>query len=131
MNKVEMIENYINSGISPILIENISSSIFKNAVCLEADSDVSLLNGHYEDINFVAPKWYDELLKNSKNAHSLLLINDINKVSQEEQLKFLELFKYKKVGVFDLPDNCIIIATASNLSENPIAEEIYSLVAHI
>jgi len=131
MNKVEMIENYINSGISPILIENISSSVFKNAVCLQADCDVSLLNGHYEDINFVAPKWYDELQKNSKNAHSLLLINDINKVSQEEQLKFLELFKYKKVGVFDLPDNCIIIATASNLSENPIAEEIYSLVAHI
>ena len=130
-NKVEMVENYINAGISPILIEDGSDKMFSNAVRLEADCDASFLNGHYEDINFVAPKWYYELCEKSKNTRSLLLINELNKVSPEEQLKFLELFKYKKISTFDLPDNCVIVVTSSKLKENPIAQDIYSLMAHI
>ena len=130
-SKVEMIESYINAGISPILIEDSSEKMFSNAVKLEADCDVSLLNGHYEDINFVAPNWYNELVEKSKNTRSLLLINELNKVSPEEQLKFLELFKYKKISTFDLPENCVIVVTKSKSEETPIAEDIYSLMVHI
>lgn len=129
--KIVMLENYIKAGISPILLEEISIEIFNNAVILEAECDASLLNGHYEGINFVAPEWYNNILEKSNNTNSLLVINGLNKISEEEQLKFLELFKYKKVSTFELPKNCVIVVTCSNLEDAPIAEEIYSLLAHI
>lgn len=129
--KIIMLENYIKSGISPILLEGISTEIFNNAVIIKAECDVSLLNGHYEGINFVAPEWYNNILEKSKNTNSLLVINGLNNISEEEQLKFLELFKYKKVSTFDLPKNCVIVVTCSNLEEKPIAKDIYSLLVHI
>ena len=129
--KIIMLESYIKSGISPILLEEISTEIFNNAVILEAECDDSLLNGYYEGINFVAPEWYNNILEKSNNTNSLLVINGLNKISEEEQLKFLELFKYKKISTFDLPKNCVIVVTCSNLEESPIVEEIYSLLVHI
>lgn len=129
--KVEMLESYIRAGMSPILMEEVSNDIFKNAVILEADCEESILTGHYEDTKYVAPAWYYELLEKSKNNYALLVVNELNKISLEEQLKFVELFKYKKVSTFKLPENTIIIATAENLEKNPITKEIYTLIVHI
>lgn len=129
--KLVILENYIKLGMSPILMEDISRDIFKNATLLEADCDESLLVGHYEGIDFVPPAWFDELMSKNISENRLLLIPDFNKISQDEQLKFLELFKYKKINTFELPEKTIIIATASNLKENPISEQIYSLMIHI
>ena len=45
--------------------------------------------------------------------------------------KFIEILKYKKISTFELPENCLIIVTCSDLTNNKINEEIYSLVAQI
>lgn len=127
-DKLKILSEYIKSGISPILVENISLLEFEDTVIIEGDCGKELLNGHYEEINFVAPNWYNELIK--KNT-PILVINEINKVSTEEQIKFGEILKYKKVSTFKLPENCITIVTYSNLKENPINESIYSLLAQI
>ena len=124
-----MLEKYIKSGISPILLENIPTSIFEEAVVLEANCDLSLLNGHYEGLDFVAPSWYNKLINQKENP--ILIISEINKISQKEQTKFIEILKYKKISTFDLPKKCLIIVTCSNLKEQPIDEEVYSLTAHI
>lgn len=133
MNKeqIEMINNYIKAGISPILLENIPAKLFKNVTIIKADCDISLLNGHYENIDFVAPTWYQELIEICKENYAVLVIENINTVPKEEQKKFIELLKYKKISTFDLPKNCIIVVTCTNLKEQSIDEEIYSLMAHI
>lgn len=133
MNKdqILMLEEYIRIGMSPVLIENIPAEIFQNAVVLDSKCDISLLNGHYENINFVSPYWYNQLVEKSKIGISFLVIDDINSIPIKEQTKFIEILKYKKISTFDLPENCFIIVTANNLKENPINEEVYSLVAHI
>ena len=61
----------------------------------------------------------------------MLIIKDINNIPEEEQRKFIELLKYKKVYVNKIPENCMIFATYSNLEEKPIEEEVYSFMAHI
>lgn len=126
-----MFEEYIKAGISPVMFEDVDLSQYKNAVVLDADCDISVLNGHYEGIDFVPPEWYENLINNSKNTYCLLVIKDINKIDKKEQLKFVEMFKYKKIGTFDLPKNTVIFVTCSNLQEGEIAQEIYSLLAHI
>ena len=60
-----------------------------------------------------------------------VVIKDINKIPEEEQRKFIELLKYKKVYIHKLPENCMIFVTYSDLKENPIEEEVYSFMAHI
>lgn len=130
-NQITILDNYLKSGIKTILLENININVFEERVELEANCDISLLNGHYENVDFVPPKWYEELTEKSKSALPILVIKDIDKVSQDEQTKFLEILKYRKVSTFYLPENTIIILSCSNPKQFPIAEEIYSLVAHI
>ena len=129
MNKeqVDLLGEYIKAGTSAILIEEIpENAIKKGAVVLEADCSKAELMGHYENLEFIAPEWYKKLMDSSKEHTPVLIIKDINKIPEEEQRKFIELFKYRKVYVHKLPENCMIFATYSNLEE-----ELYSFMVHI
>lgn len=127
-DRIKMLEGILKSGISPILLEDFPVSVFQDAVILESNCDVSELNGHYEETEFCPPEWYKKL---TSKDNAVLVINNINKIPTDEQIKFVEIFKYNKISTFDLPKNCIVIAIASNLKENPINEQVYSLMAHI
>lgn len=134
MNKeqVDLLGEYIKAGTSAILIEEIpENAIKKGAVVLEADCSKAELMGHYENLEFKLPTWYNKLMESSKSHTPVLIIKDINKIPEEEQRKFIELFKYRKVYVHKLPENCMIFATYSNLEERPIQEELYSFMVHI
>lgn len=134
MNKeqVDLLGEYIKAGTSAILIEEIpENAIKKGAVILEADCSKAELMGHYENLEFIAPEWYNKLMDSAKSHTPVLIIKDINKIPEEEQRKFIELFKYRKVYVHKLPENCMIFATYSNLEERPIQEELYSFMVHI
>ena len=134
MNKeqVDLLGEYIKAGTSAILIEEIpENAIKKGAVVLDANCSKAELMGHYENLEFIAPEWYNKLMESSKSHTPVLIIKDINKIPKEEQRKFIELFKYRKVYVHKLPENCMIFATYSNLEERPIQEELYSFMVHI
>ena len=124
----QLLLKYINVGMKNILLEDIPNERFKNNVILASSCDISLLNGHYEGEEFVAPKWYIEL---SKKKNPLLVIENINDIDVNDQKKFIEILKYRKISTFDLPRNCVVILTCSNLKSKPINEEVYSLVVHI
>lgn len=129
--RLELLKTYIKSGVSPLLVSDVPLSIFENSVIIKANIDKSELNGHYDNIDFVPPAWYKELIEKSKEKTSVLIIENINNISLEEQTKFIEILKYKKVSTFDLPKNSIIIVTCTDLSKNKINEEVYSLLAQI
>lgn len=134
MNKeqIDLLGEYIKAKASIILIEQIPENIIeKGAVILDANCSKTELMGRYENLEFVAPEWYKKLMESSKEHTPVLIIKDINKIPEEEQRKFIELFKYKKVYVHKLPENCRIFATYSNLEERPIHEELYSFMVHI
>lgn len=133
MNKerLNLLEIYINSGVSPLLVQNVTSDFFDNLVVIKSNIDRAELNGHYENTNFCPPMWYKELVEKSKVNTTVLLIENINEIELEEQAKFIEILKYKKVSTFDLPKNCLVIVTCSDLSANKINEELYSLLAQI
>ena len=131
MNKdrLELLKSYIEIAVAPILVSNISSDFFDNSVIIKSTIDIEKLNGHYEDVNFCPPKWYDELIKKSKDGFVFLVIENINEISIEEQIKFIEILKYKKVNTFKLPENSLVIVTSSDLSK--INRDIYSLLVQI
>lgn len=134
MNKeqIDLLGEYMKAGTSVILIEEIpEKAIQKGAVVLEANCSNSELMGHYESLEYKNPQWYDKLVESSKEHTPVLIIKDINKIPEKEQRKFIELFKYRKIYVHKIPENCRIFATYSNLETNPIEEELYSFMIHI
>lgn len=134
MNKtqIDLLGEYIKVGKSSVLIEEIPESVIeKGAIVLKADCTNKELMGYYDNLEYITPKWYKELIESSKTHTPVLIIKDINQISEKEQRKFIELFKYKKVYTHKLPENCMIFATYSNLEENPIEEELYSFMVHI
>lgn len=119
--KRELLSTYISNNVAPILEDFLFD--IPDSVVISADvSSEELL-----DIN--EPEWF-RLIKSNSNA-KVLVIDRIDSISKEEQVKFLELLKYRKVGTLELPKNCVIIITANEINKNTINEEIYSLVAHI
>ena len=130
MNKeqVDLLSEYIKVGKS----EEIPDSVIeKGAVVINSDCSNSELMGHYDNLEYKLPEWYNKLNESAKEHTPVLIIKDINKIPEEEQRKFIELLKYKKVYVHKIPENCMIFVTYSDLKENPIEEELYSFMAHI
>lgn len=127
--KKEMLLSYIKSNVTPVLVDFISGSDLKNAVVLPANIDISELNGHYNGTDFIPPTWFNDIL--NTNVNRILIIDKIDTINKEEQLKFCELLEHRKISTFELPRNCIIIVTANEINKDKISEEIYSLVAQI
>ena len=127
--KRELLMSYIKSNVAPILVNFIDGNNIPNSVVLPANIEISELNGHYVNTEFISPEWLNKL-KNS-NTPTILVIDKIDSIPKNEQKKFVEILKYRKVSTFEIPKNTVIVVTAKEINENTINEEIYSLVAHI
>lgn len=128
-DKKEILLSYIKSNVAPILVDFIFDNDLNGAVVVPANVDVKELNGHYDGANFLPPIWLNEIL--STNVSRILVIDKIDSISKEEQLKFCELLEYRKISTFELPKSCVIIVTANEINKDKINEEIFSLVARI
>lgn len=122
---LEMLNTYIKNNVAPILIEKIPKEVFSsNAVVLDAKVDKTLLNGHYEQTEYLPPLWYQEL-----QDKEILIIDQLSSIPKVEQKKFIEILKYRKISTFLLPKECVIIITCDDIQN--ISEEVCSLVAYI
>jgi len=79
----------------------------------------------WKKTNFCPPTWFKDLEQDKEKI--ILVINKIDTIPQEEQLKFIEILKYKQVSTFKLKDNIRIILTAKDKSK--VDNEIKSLSA--
>ncbi len=129
MNQSELLKSFIKSNVAPILINFLNGKDIPNSILLPSNVNISELNGHYENDEFLPPNWLIQITNSSKQG--ILVIDKIDEISKKEQLKFVELLKYRQVSTFKLPESTIIIVTAKEINKNTINEEIYSLVAHI
>lgn len=93
-DKKEILLSYIRANVAPILVDFIFGKDINGAVVLPANVDVKELNGYYDGTDFMPPKWLSEIL--STNASKILVIDKIDAIAKEEQLKFCELLEHKK-----------------------------------
>ena len=126
--KRELLMNYIKSNVAPILVDFIDGNNIPNSVVLPASCEITELNGHYDNTEFVSPEWLNKL---EESIPTILVIDKIDSIPKNEQTKFVEILKYRQVSTFELPKDCVIIVTAKEVNKDKISEEIYSLVAQI
>lgn len=132
MNKeqIDLLGEYIKVGNSIVLIENVPESVIeKGAVVLDSDCSSKELMGYFENLEYKLPDWYVKLKESAKEHTPVLVIKDINKIPEEDQRKFIELFKYKKVYTNKLPEKTMIFVTYQK--DKPIEEELYSFMVVI
>ncbi|MEG1143680.1 MAG: hypothetical protein RSD40_04675 [Bacilli bacterium] len=127
--KSKLLGSYITANVAPILEDFIFGNNIPNSVVIPANINKDELVGHYEETIFLPPKWFSEL--SITNSLQVLVIDKIDTISKEEQLKFIELLEHRKISTFELPENYAIIVTASLINKDTINEEIFSLVAYI
>ena len=128
-NRSEMLKEYLKANTVPVLVDYVFGEDLYDAVVIPANIDPKELNGHYEGENFVPPEWYSKCADTIEG--DILIIDRIDTISKEEQLKFVELLEYRKISTFELPSNTVIIVTANEINKDTINEEIFSLVAVI
>ena len=126
--KKKLLISYIKSNVAPILVDFIDGSSIPNSIVLPADLEITELNGHYDNVEFVSPDWLNKL---DGSTPTILVIDKIDSIPKNEQIKFVEMLKYRQVSTFELPKNTVVVVTAEHINENTINDEIYSLVAHI
>lgn len=126
-DKIEYLSSYLRFNVAPVLIDFLSCADLDATVILPANIPIEELNGKYDGANLVQPKWFDIIASTKKTK--MLVIDKIDTIPIEEQLKFVELLKYRKVSTFELPEDCVIVVTANQTSK--INEGIFSLVAKI
>ncbi|MBP3635927.1 MAG: hypothetical protein J6J17_05735 [Bacilli bacterium] len=129
-DKIEMLGQYLKANIAPILISNIPSSLF-NTIAVIIPSNISKedLYGKIENNKFEYPKWYNELSSNSKK--NMIIVDNLSLIPIDEQLKFHELLKYRKIGDLKIKDNIMIMVISDKVSKETINKDIYSLLVHI
>ena len=124
MNKKELFISYIKANVAPILVDFIGASYIPNSVIIDSNISLSDLVGDKG-----IPSWYLELT--CDNSSKFLVINNIDLISKNEQLKFLELLKDREIGEYKIPDNVVIIVCAEKINKDTINERIYSLVVDV
>ena len=108
--KLDLLKVYLKTNIAPILIQDVDITFLKkDAVILPANIKKPSLNGALSNGKLNEPNWYNELKKRCQNGNGVLIISDLSKISKDEQSKFYEILKYRKVGVLELPKNCVIL----------------------
>ncbi len=119
MNKEKLIEikDVISSLRTPLIVENIYCDIFKNAITIDASSDIK---------NFTdTPMWLNEI-----EGKNYLIIKNIDYISKEDQLKLVDILKYHKVGTNKIY-NTVVVLTVDKMDLNYINDEIISLTVQI
>lgn len=117
MEKLTKTDLKTYSNISPLLIEcdNFDElSNLQDVVVINAEissCELSILNGKN---GLKKPEWYISL-ESKKNP--FLLINQLDKIEEEEQEKFYEMLKYKTISNIDLPKNTKIVLLFKDLKK--------------
>ena len=127
--RLETLISYIKGNAVPVLIDFMFGEDINGAVILPSTIDYRELNGHYEGTEYMPPKWLNEIL--NSNSKNILVIDNIDIITKDEQLKFCELLEHRKISTFELPENCRIIVTAKEINKDKISEGIFSLLARI
>ena len=132
MKIVDLLELYIKNYVAPILVESAEDFDLKKGIEINGNCDMAELQESVDDNGeYQLPNWFKILVDNSDKERTLLIIKNITDCEEDDQMKFYELLKYRKLNTTKLPDNCVIIATCDNLKEKPINPCLYSLMAHI
>lgn len=128
---MERLKGLMSISNEPILVNDVKFN--NNGLDVVIDSKISIdeLNDKFVDGKYVTPNWYNDLVNKSKERKTALVIENINDIDEVAQAKFIDIIKYKKIGLYKLPENIAIFITYNTSSEYKLNDNIASLVMYM
>ena len=108
--------------VSPLIICGTLNRMLESGVIIDA-SISSIELGIVQTAN--GPKKSSWLIDLEQNKSKTLVINNIDKIDEYEQQKFVEILKYKTISSISLPQKTKIVVLCNNL--NKVSSTILSL----
>ncbi len=99
---------------APVLAVDCPIEFFGAATVLPAQIPSSRLGIVNTAHGMQMPTWLDQIM-HGKASHQII-IDGIDLIDRESQLKFYELLKYKMISGVELPRDCTIIVLAKDLT---------------
>ena len=75
-DRKEMLLSYVRANVVPVLEDFIFGKDLEEATILPSNINREELNGHYEETEFMPPKWLEEILESTKEK--LIVIDENN-----------------------------------------------------
>lgn len=107
-----------------IIIEGLDAKLIKDAVIIKADINSQDLGIRIDSNGYIYPKFISEL---ENNKTKILIIDELDEISKEEQEKFYGLIKYKGINGYKFPKETQIIITTKTNGLNKISQDILNL----
>ena len=108
--------------VAPVLLKEINENIKNNAVIITANAFLKQRSITLVDVEPKVPNWLKDCMNSHKN---ILVIEDVDSLSSEDQQNFYELLKYDQLSSVKLPIKTKILLTYKNLRN--ISQTIASL----
>ena len=118
--KLKRLEYFLVDNDSPILVDFAKVKHFNNPVVIESNITEKELYGDNNE-----PSWFQKI--NEANGERVyLIINNITKISKEEQKKFISLFKDRECNNKKIPQNVSIILLIEEQEKELLDKELLS-----
>lgn len=128
---IEKLKELMTISSEPILVKDAKFNNTGLDVVIDSEISIDELNDKFVDGKYVTPDWYNDLVNKAKERKTALVIENINDIDEVAQAKFIDIIKYKKIGIYKLPENIIIFITYNTSSKYKLNENIASLVMHM
>ena len=128
---IERLRELMSISNEPILVNDVKFNNTGLDVVIDSKISIDELNDKFVDGKYVTPDWYNDLVNKSKERKTALVIENINDIDEVAQAKFIDIIKYKKIGLYKLPENIAIFITYNTSSEYKLNDNIASLVMHM
>lgn len=128
---IERLKELMSISDESILIKDVKFNNTGLDVVLDSKISIDELNDKFVDGKYVTPNWYNDLINKSKERKTALVIENINDIDEVAQAKFIDILKYKKIGIYKLPENIVIFVTYNSSSEYKLNDNIASLVMYM
>lgn len=122
--KLKLNEILSNNKSWSIIIEGLDAKLIKDAVIINANINSQDLGIKIDSNGYIYPKFISEL---ENNKTKILIIDELDEISKEEQEKFYGLIKYKGINGYKFPKETQIIITTKTNGLNKISQDILNL----
>lgn len=127
-NTINLIKVLDNNKHNNILLMGITGRDFEDAVIIPATIPSQKLGiGIDDNGQYVYPNWLKEIQDKLSSENILIIIDGLDKISQDEQEKFYGMLKYKGINGYKFPANSQIVCTSKSTDQSKISERILGL----
>lgn len=115
MKNLELhINNLITKTSQSLLVSGVSTNNFSCSIEIPAN----IPNNDLIIIGNTTPLWFIKLeIISKKYKNVLVVIDKLDSIPSNEQLKFLSIIKYKSISGFHLPNNAHVIITYNDIEK--------------